>query len=128
MKRKRVLVVDDEPAVRAAIRQHLRLMGYEVVEAHSAEVALAFLNEDPPDLVLLDVLIGETHGWDVLSTIRANPDLERLPVVMVSALGDPHHVQESKSRGANDHIQKPFDPHHLIQVVSDLLAEASKDR
>jgi FixJ family two-component response regulator len=47
---------------------------------------------------------------------------------MVSALGDPHHIEESKRRGANDHIQKPFDPHHLIQVVSDLTSAASKDR
>lgn len=128
MRRKRVLVVDDEPAVRAAIRQHLRLMGYEVVEAHSAESAYACLEEELPDLVLLDVLIGEVHGWDVLSKIRADARFKTLPVVMVSALGDPHHVEESKNRGANDHIQKPFDPHHLIQVVSELIAQGSSER
>ncbi len=128
MRRKRVLVVDDEPAVRAAIRQHLRLMGYEVVEAHSAETALACLDDEAPDLVLLDVLIGEVHGWDVLSKIRADVRFANLPVVMVSALGDQHHIEESKSRGANDHIQKPFDPHHLIQVVSELLNQAAADR
>jgi CheY-like chemotaxis protein len=125
MRRKRVLVVDDEPAVRAAIRQHLRLMGYEVVEAHSAETAWSCLENEMPDLVLLDVLLGETHGWDLLSRIRADERYTKLPIVMVSALGDPHHIEESKTRGANDHIQKPFDPHHLIQVVSEHMNKGS---
>jgi DNA-binding response OmpR family regulator len=125
MRRKRVLVVDDEPAVRAAIRQHLRLMGYEVVEAHSAETAWACLETEVPDLVLLDVLLGETHGWDLLSRIRADVRYTKLPIIMVSALGDPHHIEESKTRGANDHIQKPFDPHHLIQVVSENINQGS---
>ena len=89
----RVLVCDDAEEIRQLIRINLELEGYEVVEAGDGQVALAIL-QDPtqplPDVITLDALMPRRDGWWVVSMIRSDPSLARIPIVMVTASVQPH--------------------------------------
>ncbi len=81
----RILVVDDDPAVRALLSRYLQLEGYEVIEASDGAAALDSIKEHPPDLVLLDRVLPGEDGLDVLTRLRRENDV---PVILLTGLGD----------------------------------------
>ena len=121
MKRARVLVVDDETAVRGFVTDLLDRAGYEVLEAASGEEGLRVLYAMRPDLVLLDVSMRGLDGWQTLERIR---DLTDLPVLMLTGMaGELEKVRGLKS-GADDYVTKPFGPQELLARVAALLRRA----
>lgn len=110
-----MLVVDDEPLPRTLLSVSLREAGYRVVEAVGGKAALAILREQPVDVVLLDLVMPEMDGFQVLRRMKADDLLEDIPVVVVSASDDMNSVVRCIEMGAIDHISKPFDP-VLLQV------------
>jgi len=121
MKRARVLVVDDEVAVRGFVTDLLGRAGYEVLDAASGEQGLRVLYAARPDLVLLDVSMPGLDGWQTLERIR---DLTDLPVLMLSGIaGELEKVRALKS-GADDYVTKPFGPQELLARVEALLRRA----
>ncbi len=119
--KKRVLTVDDEKLIVLAIRHNLKLAGYDVLEAYDGREALKTIESERPDLIILDVMMPELNGWDVLSCIRDDPELQDIPVIMLTALGQDGDVGETIRRGADFHLTKPFEPRHLIEIVNKLL-------
>ena len=119
--KKRVLTVDDEKLIVLAIRHNLKLAGYEVLEAYDGREALKTIEAERPDLIILDVMMPELNGWDVLSCIRDDPELQDIPVIMLTALGQDGDVGETIRRGADFHLTKPFEPRHLLEIVQKLL-------
>jgi CheY-like chemotaxis protein len=119
-----VLVVDDEPDVRLVARLVLTSAGYGVVEAANGEDALAALERDPPDLVLLDVRMPGLDGWEVLRRARAEPATSTVPVVVFTA--DASAVDEAEGRlGTDDSlITKPFKPDRLVDAVRAAIGSA----
>jgi signal transduction histidine kinase len=107
--RSAILVVDDEPRNRALIRAILS--DHEIIEATSAAEAYAILEKRPIDLVLLDVMMPLIDGFQACVEIkrRFSTDLNRLPVLLVTALGDQEHRNQGFESGADDFISKPFD-------------------
>jgi DNA-binding response OmpR family regulator len=121
MKRARVLVVDDEAAIRSFVTDLLERAGYEVLEAASGEEGLRVLYALRPDLVLLDVSMPGLDGWGALERIR---DLTDVPVLMLSGMtGELEKVRGLKS-GADDYVTKPFGPQELLARVAALLRRA----
>jgi two-component system, OmpR family, alkaline phosphatase synthesis response regulator PhoP len=120
--RRRVLVVDDEPDVLLLCRVNLEFEGYEVVEASDGEEAMERLQEQPFDVMLLDVMMPKMDGWQVLEAVKADPDLKDLPVVMLTAKVQDQDQIRGWSQGAADYITKPFSPLALSQVLQDVLA------
>ena len=116
-----VLVVDDDPSLRELIRVSLSLDGYSVREAASAEEGLAALDEDPPDLVMLDVTLPGIDGWEMLSRVREKHGIDTLPVIMFSGKVDEQSAAEAEQRGARGFIGKPFDPQQLIERAKQLV-------
>lgn len=106
----RVLVVDDDPANRDVLAQELELLDLEPQTVADGHAALALLAVDPPDLVLLDVMMPGIDGFSVLAEIRGDPALRHLPVVMISALDDLASVVRAVELGADDYLTKPFEP------------------
>jgi DNA-binding response OmpR family regulator len=121
----KVLVVDDEPEVRHFLKDFLSLRGYEVVLAETGMDALAALDVEKPDLVLLDVAMPVMDGVETLNRIVAGAPLVR--VIMVTANADIMLTSRLLALGAVDYIPKPFDMDYLDQAVSIQLA-ASQDR
>jgi len=120
--KKRVLAVDDEKLIVLAIRHNLEHAGYEVIEAFDGREALEKIEAHRPDLVVLDVMMPELNGWDVLSSIRDDPEVRDTPVIMLTALGHDADEREGVIRGADVYLTKPYEPQQLVELVNRLLA------
>lgn len=119
-RRKRILIVDDEPNVRLMFRTTLASTGAEIAVAEDGEVALERLEGSPFDLVLLDL---KMPGLDGMETLRRLRDLgDDTPVVIVTAHGDVPHAVEAMKLGAIDFLSKPLSPETLRRVVGEVLA------
>ncbi len=116
-----VLIVDDDERVREYVRVNLELEGYSVREAGSAEEGLAALEDEPPALILLDVMMPEVDGWEMLRRVRERHGVEAIPVIMFSGKVDEEAAAEATSRGARGFIGKPFDPQQLVESTKQLL-------
>ena len=115
-----VLVVDDDPEARELTRRMLERedLGLAVITANSGEEALELALKRQPDLVILDVMMPGLDGWQVLKSLRAQPETEHIPVLMQSML---HQQEIGKALGADDYLTKPVDRRHLAMAVQKLL-------
>jgi excisionase family DNA binding protein len=114
-----VLVVDDDPQLREFVRINLELEGYVVREAERAEEALAVIEDQAPDLVLLDVVMPGTDGWQLLQRMQERHG--SIPVIMFSGKVDERAADEATRRGAQEFVGKPFDPQQLIERAKQLV-------
>jgi excisionase family DNA binding protein len=114
-----VLVVDDDPALRGFLRVNLELEGFVVREAGSADEGLAALDEESPDLILLDVMMPRVDGFEMLRRVQERHGVGAIPVIMFSGKVD--DAQAATERGAQAFIGKPFDPRQLIDATKQLL-------
>jgi excisionase family DNA binding protein len=116
-----VLIVDDDERLREYVRANLELEGYSVREADSAEQGLAVLDEESPDLILLDVMMPEVDGWEMLRRVQERHGVGTIPVLMFSGKVDERSAGEAAERGASGFIGKPFDPQQLIEQAKQIL-------
>lgn len=116
-KNSQILVVDDEPFNRDLLRRCLSKQGYNVTEADGGKQALELIGSTHFDLVLLDVMMPDIDGIQVLTTIRKSFSMTELPVIMVTALNDSKDIAEALNLGANDYITKPVDRTVLLARV-----------
>jgi excisionase family DNA binding protein len=116
-----VLIVDDDERVREYVRVNLEMEGYSVREAGSADEGLEVLEEVSPDLVLLDVMMPEVDGWEMLRRVRERHGIDAIPVVMFSGKVDEGTAGEAAARGAQGFLGKPFDPQQLVEHAKQLL-------
>ena len=114
---KTVLIVDDEPALRAAVRALLDDEGYAVLEAPHGGAMLELLAREHADLVLLDVMMPDGDGREAYQHLRAREDLPDVPVVMMSAAVRPDGLSPSIA----GFLRKPFDIDHLLALVANLI-------
>lgn len=120
---KKVLIVDDEPNIVAALEYLLRRSGYEVYVASDGEAALQQMQVVVPDLVLLDVMMPEKSGYDVCQRMREHPEWSRIKIVMLSAKGREAEMSKGLSLGADAYITKPFSNAELVARIGELLRE-----
>ena len=116
-----ILIVDDDARLREFVRVNLEMDGYRVREAASAAEGLAALEEEPPDLILLDVMMPEVDGWEMLRRVRERHGVDAIPVIMFSGKVDDRSAAAAEEHGAQAFIGKPFDPQQLIQSTKQLL-------
>jgi len=115
-----VLVVDDNPKLRSFIRVNLEFDGMVVREAATAEEGLAALDEDPPDLVMLDVNLPGIDGWEMLRRVRERHGIDSLPVMMFSGKTE-GGTEKAQAGGANAFVGKPLDPIGLVEQAKAML-------
>ena len=120
-----VYVCDDTEQIRRLIRVNLELEGYEVREASDGEELVAALHELDalPGVITLDAQMSPRDGWWTIAQIRADPRLAHLPVIMVTASVQQHDRVQAHGSGLDAFVSKPFDPDHLIELVSGFMAE-----
>lgn len=119
---RRILVVDDTPSNVKVLRTLLTLNGYTVQTAENGQQALDRAAADPPDLVLLDVVMPVMDGFEACRRLRAAPATRSVPIVMVTASG-PQEKEKALAAGANDMIMKPIDPEGTLALISNLLED-----
>ncbi len=114
----RILVVEDEPRIRAIVRAYLAASGYEVSEAGDGRVALAAFDADPPDLVIVDLLLPGLSGEALIRAIREVSDV---PILIASAKRSDDQRIEGLRLGADDYLAKPYNPVELVERVRAIL-------
>ena len=120
----KILVVDDEPDLLELVRDTLEMAGYTVITASDGEEGLKSISEDSPDLVILDIKMPKIDGMEVLETVRKNPLLNELPIIMLTSLKGESMIKEAKEIGANDYIVKPFNQIDLLNRVKRVISSS----
>nr|MDT0662524.1 response regulator transcription factor [Micromonospora sp. DSM 115978] len=120
----RILVVDDDPTVSDVLRRYLERAGYAVSHAADGPTALATFAADPPDLVLLDLMLPGVDGLEVCRRLRDRAD--DVPVIMLTALGDEADRVTGLRLGADDYVTKPFSPRELVLRVQSVLRRTTR--
>ncbi len=118
---KRVLVVDDEPNIVLSLEFLMRRAGFEVQVARTGGEALRALEGQPPDLVLLDVMMPEVDGYEVCERIRARPEWRKTKIVMLTARGREAERERGLALGADAYVTKPFSTRELVDRVKRML-------
>ena len=118
---KKILIADDEPNIVTALEFLLERAGYEVRTAVNGDEALAAIAQDPPDLVLLDIMMPVKSGYEVCKRIRDQPEWGKVKVVMLSAKGRDAEVTKGLAMGADLYVTKPFSTRELLSQISALL-------
>ena len=116
-----VLVVDDEPNIVRSLEFLISQAGYNVRVVHDGEQALQAIEEQRPDLVLLDLMMPKRDGYDVCRAIRANPAWRDIHVIMLSAKGQAAERAKGIESGADDYVTKPYSTRALVQKVKGVL-------
>lgn len=117
----RILIVDDEPHNRHLLEAMLTPRGYLLQTAASGEEALSIVAQQPPDLILLDVMMPGMDGYQVTARIKGNPATRHIPVIIVTALDDRHARLIGLDAGAEDFLNKPVDRAELFARVNNLV-------
>ncbi len=115
---KKILVVDDEERMARFIRLNLEHDGFQVVEAYKGMQAIQALRDQMPDVVLLDVMLPDIDGFEVLKLIR---EISSVPVIMLTAKGEEDDRVRGLELGADDYVTKPFSPRELVSRVKAVL-------
>src|SRR5687767_10539249 len=125
----KVLVVDDEAALLSTISYSLRKEGHEVHTAGDGERALSMARREPPDLIVLDLMLPKVDGLEVCRTLRqsANPQLRSVPILMLTAKADEVDKVVGLEVGADDYVTKPFSMRELMARTKAMLRR-SQDR
>jgi two-component system, OmpR family, phosphate regulon response regulator PhoB len=105
-----ILVVEDEPDIAALVAYHLTRESYRVRTAGDGAEALAAVERERPDLIVLDLMLPRVSGIDVLRELRGRPELADIPIVMLTARKEEQDRIEGLSLGADDYVSKPFSP------------------
>ena len=119
-----ILIVEDEANIVELISIRLERLGHHVDSADNGIAAVDIARETKPDLILLDVMIPQLNGFEVLQRLKADPTTAAIPVLMLTARGHQHDIVAGLEGGADDYIIKPFSFPELIARVSTALARA----
>ena len=117
----RIVVVDDEEAMANLLKLELESEGFSVSLAHNGKSGLELIRTTRPDLAILDVMIPEIDGYEVLKLLKNDPSTRNIPVVMLTAKGLEADIQKGLDFGADEYIPKPFHPALLIKRIKLLL-------
>lgn len=117
----RILIADDELLIRRLLTVILEPDGFVVTAVGDGAEALAKAQADPPDLLILDLMMPEKDGLEVLQVVRQDPRLRHLPVVVITAAGSQSYVDQAMDFGATRCIMKPFMKAEVLQLVKELL-------
>ena len=123
-KKKAILIVDDDVSVRTMLGMLFQSQEYEVLEASSGDQGVRLAIERLPDAIILDVMLPQMSGFEVLGLLRADEKLAKTPIVMCTARDTLDDVERCLSAGANDYIQKPFDLKTVLWKMQKLISPA----
>jgi DNA-binding response OmpR family regulator len=126
MKKKKILIVDDEDDILQFLELVLREKGYEVVTAAGGQEALTRAQMDKPDLVLLDIMMPQMDGWEVLKLLRVDDETSHIPVAMLSARTEAKDRVQGLQEGAVDYICKPFALQELLEKIGTIFAQVEE--
>jgi DNA-binding response OmpR family regulator len=124
MEPNQILVVEDEPSVGEVVSLYLRRVGYDVVTVKDGRDALEILDHDFPQLIILDLMLPNVDGWEILNWVRARSNV---PIIVLTARREERDRIAGLEMGADDYITKPFSPQELVSRVRAVLRRGRTD-
>jgi two-component system phosphate regulon response regulator OmpR len=121
-----ILVIDDEPQLLALLDIMLSRIGAMTTTAQTASQGLDLLYSQPFDLLILDLMLPDIDGYDILAQLRQDSRFDRLPVLILSARADPEAIEKGLELGADGYLTKPYLPNTLTNRVRVLLAHGRR--
>ena len=121
--KKRILVVEDQDDNRQIIRDLLSAKGYELIEATTGEEGLNLATTGKPDLILMDIQLPGMDGYEVTRRIKANPELNAIPIIVVTSYALSGDDKKAFDAGCNGYVTKPFSPRVLLAKIREFLPE-----
>jgi two-component system, OmpR family, phosphate regulon response regulator PhoB len=118
---KKILIVDDEPAIREMVVFALERVGFDVIEAGDAQEALTRIADQSPSLILLDWMLPDVSGVDLARRIKRDEVAQRIPIIMLTARSEENDKIRGLEVGADDYITKPFSPRELVARINAVL-------
>lgn len=122
----RILIIEDDIDIAELVRYNLDKEGFRVASAHDGASGLVQLRKSSPDLVILDLMLPKMSGLDICREIRRDPELEHLPVLILTARGEEAERVEGLEIGGDDYVTKPFSPRELVARVRALLRRTGR--
>lgn len=119
--REKVLIVDDNPQILELLEAYLEPLSLDVRVAADGEAALAAVEHDPPDLILLDIMMPRRSGFEVCRLLKDDPRYRDIAVIMVTALNEMGDIERARECGADDYLSKPVNKIELLDRVTNLL-------
>ncbi len=126
-----ILIVDDDPDVREAVKIILETQPYELIFASNGEECLEQVKKNTPDLIILDLLMPKKDGFEVIKELRGHPSYPRIPILVLTAVkkeaaGRRYELETALRMDVDDYIEKPIQPDDLIDRVKRILARARR--
>jgi two-component system phosphate regulon response regulator PhoB len=124
----RVLIVDDDPDIVRLVTYNLSQSGFEAVQAGTGREALEIVQKQPPDLVILDLMLPDVDGIEVCRTLRSHEGSANIPIVMLTARSEEIDRVVGFELGADDYVMKPFSPRELVLRIKSILRRSRTER
>lgn len=121
---KKILLIEDDRALRENTAELLELSGYEVIMAPNGKIGISIANEQLPDLIICDIMMPEIDGYGVLQNLSSNDGTKHIPFIFLSAITEHKSIRKGMDLGADDYLTKPFEEEDLISAVESRLAKA----
>ena len=120
----KILVIEDDKFLRELISQKLLKEGYDIAEAMDGEKGIEEIKKDAPGLILLDLILPGIDGFEVLARIKADPEMSKIPVIILSNLGQKDDIEKGLKMGAADYLIKAhFTPAEIIEKIRSVVKE-----
>jgi len=121
MDQKTVLIIEDEEDAAVLFGEMMRVSGFRVLKLSKSSPAISLMSEEKPDLVILDIMMPEVSGLDILRQMRREPKLSKIPVIVVSAKSMPADIKNGMEAGASTYLTKPVGFQELKEAVEQAL-------
>jgi len=118
---KTIMIVEDEPDTAEMFAEMIRLSGYRIIKTYGGSAAIGLLEKEKPDALVLDLMMPDVSGMEVLHFIRREPHLENIPVIVVSAKSLPSDIKDGLEAGASTYLTKPVAFLDLIRAIENSL-------
>lgn len=122
-RKKRILVVEDEPDLRNGLRIRLEASGYEIMEAENGESALDMIQKQAPDLIVLDLMLPRMGGYDVARELKSHEKHRNIPIVILTVRSQERDVKKGFDVGADAYITKPYKSTELLRTIDELISK-----
>ena len=127
MPKGRILIVDDEEDILSLVEYNLKKEGYRTIGVKTGEAALQLVEEETPDLIILDLMLPEMDGLEVCRILKSNENTSDIPIIMLTAKGEETDIVVGLEIGADDYVTKPFSPRVLLARTKALLRRKTKE-
>lgn len=121
MPQKKILIVDDEPSLREMVALQLADEGYDVIQATDGIEGLEKAKKEPPDLIILDIMLPKMNGYEVCGLLKTDPKYNKIPIILFSAKAQNEDIKLGEKVGADAYITKLFGFKELLSKVKELI-------